>query len=237
MQQHIRTLILGTSICGALAVPATVSADVVYDDPDGRFSMTFLGDWATDAEDARWLAYGDMPLAMTVLTLETQDVAAAVEAGLRELGVDPATLTETTRTNWNRWLLLGFDHGEDQGLTVLAQPRDGSTVVIVGRGQRDLTNNPPQNIIATLETVRFAGAAQLPQSIPDFEAYVAEAMSGGPPGVSIAIANPGEIVYAKGFGLADGPDQTPATPGTVYQWGSVTKTVTATAIMQLVEQG
>ena len=47
----------------------------------------------------------------------------------------------------------------------------------------------------------------------------------------------GALVYSKGFGLADGPKELPAAPDTVYHWGSVTKTVTAAAIMQLREQG
>ena len=51
------------------------------------------------------------------------------------------------------------------------------------------------------------------------------------------IALGGDILYAKGFGLADGPKGMPATPDTVYQWGSMAKMVTATAIMQLHEKG
>jgi CubicO group peptidase (beta-lactamase class C family) len=58
-----------------------------------------------------------------------------------------------------------------------------------------------------------------------------------PPGLSIAIALGEDVIYANGFGMADGPKGMAATPDTVYQWGSVTKTVTATAIMQLRDQG
>ncbi|MFA9496822.1 MAG: serine hydrolase domain-containing protein [Candidatus Bathyarchaeota archaeon] len=42
---------------------------------------------------------------------------------------------------------------------------------------------------------------------------------------------------AKRARAADGPRETSVTPDTVFYWGSVTKTVTATAIMQLREQG
>src|SRR5262249_17936589 len=40
-----------------------------------------------------------------------------------------------------------------------------------------------------------------------------------------------------GYGVADIESKTPATPDTAYQLASVTKTFTATAVMQLVEDG
>lgn len=56
------------------------------------------------------------------------------------------------------------------------------------------------------------------------------------PGIAIAITKDGKIVYAKGFGYADLENQVPFTPRTVSRIGSISKTVTATAVMQLVEQ-
>ncbi len=55
------------------------------------------------------------------------------------------------------------------------------------------------------------------------------------PGMSVAIVQDGEIVFAKGYGEAR-PGQ-PMTPDTPMVIGSTTKTFTALAIMQLVEQG
>ena len=46
----------------------------------------------------------------------------------------------------------------------------------------------------------------------------------------------GALVYSKGFGLADGPNNIPATPDTVYRWWSTTKIPTAIAILQLHER-
>jgi len=56
------------------------------------------------------------------------------------------------------------------------------------------------------------------------------------PGVSLAIVHDNAIVYAKGYGVA-GPDRTPITPQTSFILGSMSKSFTAMAIMQLVEQG
>jgi CubicO group peptidase (beta-lactamase class C family) len=57
------------------------------------------------------------------------------------------------------------------------------------------------------------------------------------PSLSIAIGRKGTIVYAGAFGLTDLENSVPASTRTVYRIGSVSKTVTATAIMQLVETG
>lgn len=57
------------------------------------------------------------------------------------------------------------------------------------------------------------------------------------PGVSIALVDDQKIIWAEGFGFADRERQIPATAETVYQLGSITKPVTATAAMKLVEEG
>ena len=55
--------------------------------------------------------------------------------------------------------------------------------------------------------------------------------------LSIALVDDREIVWARGFGWADPADSVPATAGTVYRVGSVSKMFTDLAIMQLVERG
>ncbi|MEW6207058.1 MAG: serine hydrolase domain-containing protein [Acidobacteriota bacterium] len=57
------------------------------------------------------------------------------------------------------------------------------------------------------------------------------------PGLSVAIAVDNQLRYAKGFGLADIENSIPAKAETVYRTASIAKPMTATAVMQLVEQG
>lgn len=61
--------------------------------------------------------------------------------------------------------------------------------------------------------------------------------SSGVPGLSVAVAVHGRIVYADGAGNADLENAVPATPQTVWNIGSVSKVITAVAVMQLVERG
>jgi D-alanyl-D-alanine carboxypeptidase len=57
------------------------------------------------------------------------------------------------------------------------------------------------------------------------------------PGLSLAVVQGGKVVKSKGYGLANIELNVPATPGTVYQLQSITKSFVACGIMLLVEDG
>ncbi len=57
------------------------------------------------------------------------------------------------------------------------------------------------------------------------------------PGLSLAVAVGGEIRLATGYGLADLENFVPAKADTSYRLASLTKPITAVAVMQLVERG
>lgn len=57
------------------------------------------------------------------------------------------------------------------------------------------------------------------------------------PGLSVAVARDGEIVWTEGFGWADLEDHKPVTPRTQFRLGSVSKTLTAAAVALLNERG
>jgi CubicO group peptidase (beta-lactamase class C family) len=57
------------------------------------------------------------------------------------------------------------------------------------------------------------------------------------PGLAIGIVQDNQVVYTKGFGLAEVGTDRVITPETVFQLASNSKTVVVTAIMQLKEQG
>jgi CubicO group peptidase (beta-lactamase class C family) len=86
-----------------------------------------------------------------------------------------------------------------------------------------------------------ASAQEVPPQRPDLSAIDREIQAtvaaGKVPGLSIAVAKNGKILWEEGFGLADVEKKTHATANTRYYIASVTKTITATAIMQLQERG
>jgi serine beta-lactamase-like protein LACTB, mitochondrial len=57
------------------------------------------------------------------------------------------------------------------------------------------------------------------------------------PGLSVAIVAEGKLRWANGYGLADLENYVPAKSTTVYRLGSISKSITAIAVMQLAERG
>lgn len=59
----------------------------------------------------------------------------------------------------------------------------------------------------------------------------------GVPGASLAIVKNGRLVLARGYGMADVEQAQPVTPTSLFRIGSISKTVTAIAVMNLVQAG
>src|SRR5262245_53748925 len=57
------------------------------------------------------------------------------------------------------------------------------------------------------------------------------------PSIAVGLIENGALVWSEGFGLANRERKTPATPDTIYWLASVSKPLTATGLMQLVERG
>jgi serine beta-lactamase-like protein LACTB, mitochondrial len=57
------------------------------------------------------------------------------------------------------------------------------------------------------------------------------------PGLSAAIVLDGELRWSEGFGMADLENSSPATSLTLFRLGSISKPITATAVLQLWERG
>jgi CubicO group peptidase (beta-lactamase class C family) len=57
------------------------------------------------------------------------------------------------------------------------------------------------------------------------------------PGLSLAVIQDGEIVRARGYGFADQESKIPVTTATLFQAGSISKSVAAVGALHLVEEG
>lgn len=72
----------------------------------------------------------------------------------------------------------------------------------------------------------------------DFEAFVTDGLATtNTPGMSVAIVRGGKTVFAQGYGYADVESARRITANTVFQIASVSKTMTATAMMMLWQDG
>jgi len=89
------------------------------------------------------------------------------------------------------------------------------------------------------EPVAAAGHAD-PRGLATFcDAFFAEKMAElRVPGAAFVLVKDGEIVLARGYGFSDLEARVPVDPArTVFRLGSVSKLMTATAVMQLAERG
>jgi CubicO group peptidase (beta-lactamase class C family) len=77
-----------------------------------------------------------------------------------------------------------------------------------------------------------------PATVEAVEAAVSSTMSeAGIPGLSLALATGGEIRIVNGYGLSDVENNVPAKGVTVYRLASLSKPITAVAVLQLAEKG
>lgn len=109
-------------------------------------------------------------------------------------------------------------------VTVAAREASAATVRTVPRGASD---SPPKSA-APFSPARLDSIERLIRSFMTAQHV---------PGLSIAIVTDGRLVWSHGYGLADLENGVRATDSTVYRSGSIGKTMTATAAMQLVEVG
>lgn len=103
------------------------------------------------------------------------------------------------------------------------------------------TSRTPLSLAACLALVPCALAAQEPTLELRLERLAEELESARVeahvPGMSIAIVSGDEVVFARGFGLAEVETERPADAETIYAIGSTTKAFTATLVGTLVDEG
>ncbi len=90
-----------------------------------------------------------------------------------------------------------------------------------------------------LQAQRPAGPVTIAPAVLDSLRVRIRAMmdSAKVPSLAWAIAKRGRIVWEEGMGFADLERRTPATATTLYSMASISKPITATGVMRLVEQG
>jgi hypothetical protein len=116
-----------------------------------------------------------------------------------------------------------------RGLTIIASPRQAWRSDAHPDRSRRRTRNR--------DCARGRPASQSDPKFEQISALITQKMTEyGVPGVAFGIVKNGQATV-KGFGVTNVDDPLPITPDTVFALASISKTVTATAMMRLVEQG
>src|SRR5271168_5034945 len=90
--------------------------------------------------------------------------------------------------------------------------------------------------IPILAVLWFVPLARADDLTPKFVDYMDASVKVDHFSGSVLVARDGEILFTKGYGLANREHNVPNTPETKFRLGSITKQFTAMAIMILVEQ-
>ncbi len=100
-------------------------------------------------------------------------------------------------------------------------------------------DNDPYDEFGDRPIGEFAAASSLgPDTARELGRFLRRVLREDPiPGLSIAVVRPGGEAYADAFGSRDLAGNRAASPDTLYGVGSITKSITATAILQLAEAG
>ena len=81
---------------------------------------------------------------------------------------------------------------------------------------------------------KSASATELAQRL---DVIAKKALARPVAGISIAVARDGEIVFARGYGMANLEHEVAVTPNTVFHIASISKNILAAVVLQLVDQG
>ena len=159
---------------------------------------------------------------------------------LRSAGVDPASLVLDGSTAFGDWRARRLiDRGRDRAVAVAYQMRGGVVYsLIVAASASAMPGDPPGSVMGILGSFRFSeagGAAAAATTREELEALVRDAAESGGGSISLAAIRDGRIIYRYSAGMARRGE--PGSPETAYHWGSMTKVVTAVAVMQLEERG
>jgi CubicO group peptidase (beta-lactamase class C family) len=124
------------------------------------------------------------------------------------------------------WQVLGFFLATWMGWGCNPQPQGPPALAY-----DTLYHQVPPRTLLTNQLSDWAGFANLDTAVEQFRRQWRLQ------GVSVAITRHGNLLYAKGFGWADRDRREPVGPHHGFRVASVSKLITALAIMQLAEQG
>ncbi len=235
----------GLTVLLALAVItgcASLGGGQRVSDPAGRFSFRVSPELAPQEQRDGFYHY----------RLEARGIdvyVAAVPAGteeegvgetLRSAGADPASLVLDGSTALGDWQARRLhDRGKDRVVAIAYQMRGGTVYSLVAAASASaMPGDPPDSVMGILGSFRFSeagGAAAAIATREELEALVRDAAERRGGSISLTVIRDGRIIYRYSAGMSRRGE--PASPEVAYHWGSMTKVVTAVAVMQLVERG
>ncbi len=213
----------------------------LYQDPQGRFTMEIDPSWEQVETDGPYTQFKlpDPPVNIYMLVLEAGTVDDAFSQAMEVVGFDQGLLGGDSTTTFGDW--QAYQQADTEGINYALAGQivgDNAYVMIVKTNQPGVSVENTA-LLRALYSIKIAGKVEIEiESYTDVEDFVrseVDRLAGS--SLSIAVVHQGEIVYTYAYGQANPAAGIPADTQTIYQYGSMTKVVTASALMQLVDQG
>lgn len=213
----------------------------LYADPQGRFSMEVDPSWEQVETDGSYIQFKapDPPVNVYVLVLKASTIDDAFSQAMKVVGFDPGLLSGDSVTMLGDW--HAYQQDDSAGVTygLAGQIVGDNAYIFLVKTDKPGVSVENATILGALKSIKIAGQEEMMiASYADVEALVrkeVDRLAGS--SLSLALVHQGEIVYTYVYGQANPAAGIPADTQTIYQYGSMTKIVTASALMQLVEQG
>jgi len=177
-------------------------------------------------------------LNMFLLVLKASAIKDAFTQAFEVLGFDQALLNGGSVANLGQW--QAYSNEDAVGLTygLAGQVVGDNAYVMVIKADKPGVDAENPAVGLALGSLKITGNEEKKiESYADVETTVKKEVDGLAGSVSVAVVHKGKIVYTYVYGDANPVDGTRANTETIFRYGSMTKPFTATALMQLVEQG
>lgn len=238
------------------AQPAMPGLGETYTDPAGRYSVPIPTNWTLSEGDGYVLLTDpEESIKMYLVVLPGTDLAQATLDGWTL--VDPAfdiaideTVEPPTGGTVDAVLVTAYDTGDDNRIMqAVAQGKDGDAYLILVDGQLASLQKRNAQVsivgsgfkILAVEETDLSEVEPLPvdtEIIASLEEFITTYLEAfGIPGAVVGIVENGELVYSKGFGVADPVTGAPMEPDTNVMIGSTGKSLTTMMMGTLVDDG
>jgi CubicO group peptidase (beta-lactamase class C family) len=212
----------------------------LYEDPQGRFTMEVDPSWEQVETDKPYAQFRiiEPPMNLYLLVLESATVQDAFSQASEITGFDQGLLSGGATATLGDW--QAYTQEDSAGLTygLAGQVVGENAYVAVLKADRPGVSATNAAVARTLASMKIAGKEEIIiESYADLEALVQKEVDRLAGSVSIAMLHQGEVVYTYVYGDANPVEGIAADTQTIYPLGSITKVFTASALMQLVEQG
>jgi CubicO group peptidase (beta-lactamase class C family) len=238
-------LVIAGLVVGGLVMSGRLPSQSgdIYEDPQGRFTMEVDPSWEQVETDGRYIQFKtpDPPVNMYLLVLEASTIDEAFSQAFDALGFDPGLLQGGGFASFGDWQAYTQQDAAELTYGLAGQIVGDNAYVFVVKADKTGVSADNAATMRVLTTLKIAGKDEVDriaiESYADLEAMVQKQVDSLAGSASIAVVHQGEIVYTYVYGEANPVEGIPADTQTIYRYGSMTKPFTATALMQLVEQG